>query len=215
MENNTAEPIATPVAETSEVATVPPVGIPKKSLALIAVLAVVTIVLIVTAVIILPRSKAPVVVKATTPVAKKVVIKANKQTVLGFSAPVITAGAASTANINITTGVNKITAVQLEMSFDPKVITNVSITPGTFFSDPVSLFKEIDPVKGTISYAFGIGLGQKPVTGTGTLATVSFTVVPGQTSPASINFLPTTMVAAQGEIISALKSSTGLTLTTK
>lgn len=209
------EQIIEPEVKTKDVkATAPKLlfGMPAKSLILIATLTVITLILLITAVITLPHSKT---LKATTPV-KKPIIKVNRQTMLTFSSPVIATGSAyNTADIQITTGVNKIVAVQLDLSFDPTVIQDVSITPGSFFADPVILFKKIDPVKGTISFAFGIGLSQQPATGPGTLATVSFTPVPGQIKPTNITFLPTTVIAAQGEVISVLKSSTGLTLTTK
>jgi len=42
---------------------------------------------------------------------------------------------------------------QLEIAYDPNVITIDSIKPGTFFEKPVIALQEIDPVGGRISYA--------------------------------------------------------------
>lgn len=113
------------------------------------------------------------------------------------------------ANVNITTNEDKVTAVQLEMSFDPKVLTNVDIKPGNFIQNPVVLLKKVDQENGRISLTLGIPLGQKGITGEGTVATVSFNELTAAKGSTVIDFLPKTAVTAQGIAQSVLKISTG------
>jgi hypothetical protein len=186
--------------ETEAPPVAPTAWMPRKTLVLIVFLAIVTTGLLILALI-------PV---KTTP--KSTVIITDAQTDLSFSAPIISSGSARWSNVEIATGKNKVTAVQLELTFDPKALTNVDIAPGTFFTNPAILLKKIDRVNGRITYAFGIGLGQKAVTGQGTLAVVTFIPVAGKTDSTSINFLPKTEVAAQGQNMSVLKKSSGTTI---
>jgi len=219
-ENQTTQPVTPSVASAPAAATPvnnqPPIGtntadnkpegfMPRKTLILIIFLAIVTVGLLILALI--PNLKTPV---KTTP--KSTAIIRDAQTNLSFSAPIISSSSALQSNVEIATGRNKVTGVQLELSFDPKVLTNVDIAPGTFFTDPVIILKKIDAENGRITYALGIGLGQKAVTGRGTLAVVTFIPVVGATESTSINFLPKTEVAAQGQIMSVLKTSSGATI---
>jgi hypothetical protein len=117
------------------------------------------------------------------------------------------------SDITVSTNSNKIVAVQLELFYDPRAITKVDIKAGTFFKDPLILRKVIDPVKGRITYIFGVGEGQKPIMGKGDLATVSF-VPTGKITTTSINFLPQTGISASGEIVSVLKSAGNIEFST-
>jgi hypothetical protein len=110
-------------------------------------------------------------------------------------------------DVKIQSNDNKITAVQLEMSFDPNVLSNVDIQPGQFIQTPVILLKKVDQTQGRISFAEGVPLGQKGLMGTGTVATITFT--PISQTQTSINFLPKTQVTAQGLVQSVLRSSSG------
>src|SRR5579864_178263 len=58
-------------------------------------------------------------------------------------------------NVTINSNSNIVNAVQLELQFDPKVISNITIAQGPFFPKPVQLFKNIDYKLGRISYALG------------------------------------------------------------
>ena len=95
-------------------------------------------------------------------------------------------------DVNIDSGKNQITGVQLEISYDPKVLTNVDIVPGSFFPTAVIIGKEIDPVKGTILYTLGTAQGTDAVSSKGSLAVISFNKI-GDTET-SIEFLPETLV---------------------
>lgn len=139
------------------------------------------------------------------------------QTILSFGQPVATPSSTASLNytlpINITTGNNKVTAVQLEMQYDPKILTNVSVTPGSFFKNPVVLLNQIDAKTGRISYAFGISPAEQGVVGNAVAAILIFktsTTAPEQTA---ILFLPKTLVTAEGITQSVLKSATPINIT--
>lgn len=115
-----------------------------------------------------------------------------------------------TEEVAIDSGQNSVTAVQLELTYDPKALTNVDIVPGDFFTNPNVLLKKIDPSTGRITYAIGVPLGQKGVTGKKNVAEISFSIVLGyETKPISINFEPKTSVSAEGYAQSVAKSLTG------
>jgi len=180
-------------------------GIPKQTLAFITFLIAVTIVLLGLAVY---TQKVSV---PTLPVTKQPTYPSYAHTSLRLTPPVNTPSLpnAYTTDVNIETGGDKITAAQLELSYDPKVLTNVQITPGTFIQNSVVLLKKVDQANGRISLAIGIPLGQNGPTGTGTIATITFNEIPTATGSTILDFLPKTAVTAQGIAQSVLKSSTG------
>jgi hypothetical protein len=216
MENTaqTQNPIAQPTPPT---VVVPPIGtdsntnekpkffMPKKTLVLIIVLAVLTLVLLVLALRVnLPQGNQTT--KAPTAVS-------HAYSVLSIAQP-IASGSAYTANINISTSSNKVTAAQLELKYDPKLIEVSDIAAGTFFNDPVIILKKVDDLTGRITFALGIGPGQKPVNGQGTVAVVTFTPLAQQQEQTKIDILPISLVTADGEDKTVLKSYTGLTIST-
>ena len=137
-----------------------------------------------------------------------------EQTVLSFGEPVATSSSISnltyTLAINIETGNNKPTAVQLELQFDPKVLTNVSITPGVFFKNPIVLLNQIDAKTGRISYAFGISPAQQEIKTTEVVATLTFDTQSGTPQQTTILFLPKTLVTAEGIAQSVLKKTSNI-----
>ena len=135
------------------------------------------------------------------------------QTVLSVSSaptPLSTPSAYKT-DVVINTGQNAVTSVQLELFYDPKVLTKVDINPGPFFVDPVVKLKTIDPVNGRITYAISVPDQQgvkNGILGQGIVATINFSVLPGQKqTPTYISFLPKTEVSAQDSPSSVLKST--------
>jgi cytoskeletal protein RodZ len=209
-QNPTAQPtpptvVVPPIGTGNNTSEKPKFFIPKKTLILIIVLAVLTLVLLALALrVSLPQgnqaTKAPTVVS-------------HAYSVLSIAQPVAS-GSAYTANINITTSSNKVTAAQLELKYDPKLIEVSDITAGAFFNNPVPIIKKIEPENGRITFALGIGLGQKPVNGQGTVAVITFTPLAQQQEQAKIDILPISLVAADGEDKTVLKSYTGLTIST-
>lgn len=133
------------------------------------------------------------------------------KTILSFGQLTATSSSATTVNysipINIQSGSNKITAVQLEMQYDPKALTNVAVTPSAFFKNPQILLSQIDEKTGRITYAFGIGLEDEALSGQGEIAALNFEVEKGQTIELNIIFLPKTLVTAEGVSESVLKQA--------
>lgn len=141
------------------------------------------------------------------------------QTILELSNnPTVVASSASalpsySIDVSMKTYNNNVTAVQLELSFDPNVLINVDIKPGSFLKNPIVLVKKIDILNGRISYALGIPPGGNTTVGSGTVAVITFMSkeLPGQTT--TINILPQSLVTAQGVDKSVLKSGLGKTFT--
>ncbi len=135
------------------------------------------------------------------------------QTVLTISSlpSPLSTPSAYTTDVVINTGQNSVTSVQLELSYDPKVLTKVNINPGPFFVDPVVNIKTIDAVNGRISFAVSVPTQQgvkNGILGQGIVATINFSVLPGQKStPIAITFQPKTEVTSEGLTSSALKST--------
>ena len=186
----------------------------KRTIALIIVLFVITVALIVLAVY--PITRKTTVSITPTPTASVA------QTVLVFAPPTIASLSATATtsatptysmDVNVLTGRNKITAVQLELSYDPKALANVDITPGSFFNNPTALLKTIDKELGRISYALVITPGESGRSGTGTVAILTFKSLLATGEKTTIRFLPKTQVAAEGVAISVLKSSIDSTFT--
>lgn len=109
--------------------------------------------------------------------------------------------------IIIQTGKNLVTAVQLELSYDPEIITNVSIQQGAFFPKPVVLLNNIDKENGRISYALGISPEDSGKRGEDILATLTFKTNVSSPTATTISFLPKTLVTAEDVEQSVLKST--------
>lgn len=108
----------------------------------------------------------------------------------------------------LSTGANKVTAVQLELQYDPKVLDNISVTPGPFFQNPVVLLNKIEEKLGRISYALGIPPQGNGRQGADTVAVLSFEKKSGITpTQTSIQFLPKSLVTAEGILESVLTST--------
>lgn len=133
------------------------------------------------------------------------------QTTLTISTPTASTSGVLTSDILINTNGNKVSAVQIELSYDPNVLGNVDIASGPFFKTPVELFKKIDTVNGRVSFASGGALGKEGLSGRGVVAKLSFTKFQSL-GTTSISFLPKSLVSTEGVTQSVLKSATGLTL---
>lgn len=118
------------------------------------------------------------------------------------------------SDIIVNTGANKINSSQIELSFDPSVISYIDIRPGPFFQNPYVSLKNIDLSNGRISYAIGVYPGQEGVSGNDIIATlVYYPSDPKIATRTAINFLPKTEVTAKGSLKTVLKKSTGATFT--
>ena len=115
-------------------------------------------------------------------------------------------------NIFINTMGDNTTAAQAEIAYDPKAVTNVQVAQGSFFDNPIVLFNTVDQKNGRLSFAVGIKPEGQPQKGTGTVATISYTVLPGATGSTTFTFLPKTKVTAEGVSQSVLKTANNVTL---
>jgi hypothetical protein len=184
-------------------------NMPKKTLALISGLVLVTVVLFVIA--LRQNQNADKSSTNPTPVAESVTPTPDvAHSVLSLSPNPVTVapGAVGRVEVNIAPSDNAVTAVQLELSYDPKVIRNVRVVPGPLFQNSVELINKNDTTTGTYTYAFGKTPAQTPVTSPGVVATITFTATASDT-PSQLLLLPSTLVTARGVASSVLKSATG------
>lgn len=184
----------------------------KKTIALIIALFAITVGLIVLAVF-------PVTQKTSVSIIPTPTINNNAQTVLAFAPPqVSTTSAVSSSSatylmdVTILTGKNRVNAVQLELSYDPKALANVDVTAGDFFTNPVILLKNIDQAAGRISFAIAVAAGERGRQETGTIAVLKFSSLTNAQEKTTIKFLPKTQVAAEGIQTSVLKSTIDTTI---
>lgn len=114
---------------------------------------------------------------------------------------------ATTVYVNIDTGTNEVSAVQLEIQYDPTVLTNMRVMPGDFFQNPNVLpIGGVDPQNGRITYAIGPGNIRQSQSGTGTVAVLQF--VPRATAgitESEITLLESSLVTQLGQAESVLK----------
>lgn len=133
-------------------------------------------------------------------------------TTLSFSPPSPSTSAKQSTSILINSNSNKVTVVQLNLGYDPQILSNVLIKPGTYFSNPTILFNNIDKVNGRITYDIAISPTDKQASGSGTVATISYSILPAAAATTKINFLPKTEATQQGISGSILKAATDLTI---
>lgn len=178
---------------------------PKRTIALIIVLLLVTIGLLYLA--LAPKQSTPPVSTLPSPTPTPAA-----QTTLFLSPnPIYVSSSSGTIDINIDTQDNMVTAVQLELSYDPKALTSIEIaspSANSFFTESVALLKNIDRVNGKISYALGIPPTGKSIEGKGKVATITFRslLTSGQTG---ITINPETQVTAEGISGTVLKEGIG------
>lgn len=130
-------------------------------------------------------------------------------TTLSFSPQSMTipASASGQFDILVNAGTNKLTAVQLEIAYDPTIMQNVTLTPGTFFSSKNVLLNKVDTANGRISFAIGITTNEEPVIGTGHVATLTFVRTDVPTASSSVSLLPKSLATQLGVKTSVLKST--------
>lgn len=182
----------------------------KKTLALIIFLFLVTCTLLYFSLRTTPQSTQPL---GPTPTP----ISVNAHTLLSMNAASATESSKTaqyTVAVKIDTGDNPVNSVQMELAYDPQALTNVTLAPGTFFTQPNVLVNNINTTDGRISYALTEQIDLPGKKGTGTLALVSFNIAPTFTGKTTtLTFLPKTAVAADKVMESVLKKTTDYTVT--
>ncbi len=120
-----------------------------------------------------------------------------------------TSSTPASVNVDVDSGRDNLTAVQLELSYDPQMLTDVVITSGSYFTNSTVLLNKIDTKNGKISYAIAIPPSGAVKQGQGTVATISFKSNLQAGAKTEIKFLPSTIVTAKGVKESVLKSALG------
>jgi Cohesin domain len=101
------------------------------------------------------------------------------------------------------------TLIQLEIVYDPNVLTNFQIVPGNFFTNPTVLLNTNDEKTGRISYAVKPSDQEVSNKNKGIAATIFFTPKAGVSqTETSLYFLPKSAVKIQDKI-NTLKSMYG------
>lgn len=135
-----------------------------------------------------------------------------EQTVLSFDEPFMAteSGAQNpvySLPLVIDTGKNAVTAVQVELGFDPKVLVNVTVNPGSFFNNPIVLLNDVDQTAGKIYYALGISPQDNGIRGEGAVVIINFQAKAAKPEATTITFLPKTLITAEGVSQSVLKTT--------
>lgn len=124
----------------------------------------------------------------------------------------VLSGRQGSVEVHIDTSDNAVTAIQLELLYDPTMLSNVKVTPGPLFTNSVVLINKNNAQTGRYTYAFGISPSQKTISGTGVAATITFTARGVAGKQSQIIMQPTSLVTARGVASSVLKSGTGATV---
>lgn len=111
--------------------------------------------------------------------------------------------------IHIRTGANTVSAVELIIRYDPKILTKITIEPGAFFSNPTTLAQSINTDTGKAILAIGT---LSPRRGEGEIATLRATITSASSSTIRLIFDPATQVAALGKTTNVVKSTANLTV---
>jgi hypothetical protein len=184
----------------------------KRTVILIVVLTVIAAVLVILAL----QTEQPVINEPTPKQQVSVQPVPNADTSLRLSPDTVALGTgAGKVDVVIDTGKNKVNAVQLEIAYDPNVITNVTITPGSFLQSPITLLDLHDKTTGRISYALALTPAGEPVQGTGTVASLTFSRNNAPINTASqtqISILDKSLITETGGKNSLLKETSGATV---
>ena len=152
----------------------------------------------------------------TTPIPTAMQVPAH--TLLSFSpSPLILAPTGKNEiQVIVNSQSNQISAIQLELTYNPEKLTNVTVSAPTapsqpFFDKPNILLNRVDPTKGSITYAVGIAPTDTQKNGTGIVATISFTPKLFSGEQTTMSLLPNTIVTSLGISQSILeKTSNGI-----
>src|SRR5258708_3944330 len=117
------------------------IRMPKKTLALISGLVVVTVVLFIIALRAGQQTSAPSV-PPTPQVQPTAMTPAHTILNIGPNPIKVASGTVGHVDITMDTSDNKVTAVQLELGYDPHIIGNVKVVPGPLFANPVVLINK-------------------------------------------------------------------------
>ena len=191
---------------------------PRNTVLLIGVLALITGILIFLAlttqnILNRPGTSTQTVVPSKKPVEKTAKIFFNPQNIDVSSSSSPT----TSVDIMVDTGNSEIAGVQTELQYDPKILANVaikeSVDSSSFFGPGATvLFNETKSETGRISYAVAISPGEPAKKGVGKIATLIFQKISTAAGSTQISFLDKSLVTMLGENESVLKDFTPLTI---
>lgn len=122
------------------------------------------------------------------------------------SVPSSASTAARTVDVMIDTQGDTVTTVQLEIAYDPALLTNMTLKPGPFFESPIVLpVGGVNARTGRITYLVTSGNLGSIKSGTGVVATLSFFPV----SSSGVTSTPITLL--EKSLILGRKGSTNIT----
>lgn len=121
-------------------------------------------------------------------------------------------GKSTSVQVMIDSQGSKPSLIQLELSYDPTVFSNVRIVPGTFFQNPDVLLNDVNTRNGRISYAISPSKGQADKSASNIVATLHITprlsIAKRETT---LSFMPKTIVQTE-ESKTTLKGAYGTKL---
>lgn len=175
-------------------------NVPKKTLILIAVLITITVFLLGLAISLSNQRQAVTVTASVTPTPS-----VEKTANIAFSPASLDLSSGSSSavvSLMVDTGKVPVTGVQIELVYDPAVITDLKLLPAdttnSLFGEPgsyMNLFTD-SRTPGDITYAIAINPTGNPIGGTGSVGKISFNVVKGKPT-AQISFGKKTIVTAR------------------
>lgn len=91
---------------------------------------------------------------------------------------------------------------QLEIAYDPQILTNMQIIPGKFFLNPVILIDDINERTGRISFIIQTSTDEPKINNKeGSIATLSFSTKPSLLrKETTLSFLPKTAIRIKGDM---------------
>ncbi|HVZ58461.1 MAG TPA: cohesin domain-containing protein [Patescibacteria group bacterium] len=188
---------------------------PRKTLALILILLALTILLVVVSL----TTKQGVPTQAPVhPTATPTPLPPGHTSLMFSPSPVtLTKNQQTQVNVMIDTGGDEVRSVELEIAYDPKVLTGMTIKPGTFFPNPTVLpVGGVNTTTGRITYAITPSAFKDSAKGKGIVATLSFYPVLNASSPSTqISILSKSLVSGnvRGQNVLVKSSGTQVTLT--
>jgi len=121
-----------------------------------------------------------------------------------------------TVDVTVNTNGQEISGIQLELSYDPAILSNVTVTPAEnnlFGTNPAVLINSVDQELGRISYAIALGgLDSEEVSGNGNIASITFRANSALTQNTQISILPKTTVRSLRSTNSLLQNALPLTI---
>lgn len=121
-----------------------------------------------------------------------------------------------TVDVTVNTNGQAVSGIQLELSYDPEILSNVTVTPSEnnlFGTNPAVLINSVDQDLGRISYAIALGgLNDDEVTGNGNIASITFNANTALAQNTQISILPKTTVRSLRSTNSLLQNALPLNI---